>query len=97
MIFGDSVKPSHGYQVPDNGISVIASFQPDGKIKPLYFRYILEDKSEETIKVEVICEHEKRVGSSIVYDCRFEHWGCEKRIKLEYDYNLHYWRIDKAG
>lgn len=84
--------------IKTDGISVIASFRPDGKIMPLYFRYILDSGEQVTYKILKVKELGSPFANVLInrYECTFEHWGYMKTIRLEYAYREHYWRIAKA-
>ena len=72
------------------GIPVIASFNADGRIRPLYFQY--EGK---TLALSVITE--KKMSSMIIYNCSYSDDDFSGQIELTYWIQHHTWTINKRG
>lgn len=70
-------------------VSVIASFDTDGHIKPLYVRV-----DEESLKV-VSCWMKPAFVSSCTYQCKVEDHGVLKPLVLTYHMNESVWSIPK--
>lgn len=98
MEFMSTAQYCDGNQIPYNGISVIATFRPDGKIMPLYFRYTLDSGEQMTYKILSAKDLGRPFAGVQInrYECTFEHWGYLKTIRLEYVYRDHYWKIAKT-
>ena len=77
------------------GIDIIAAFNPQGEIKPVYMR--LEDESHmpKTYKLEIIDnKSEKYSGiNSILYCCSFLQENIKKEVKVRYYIDSHKWAV----
>ena len=68
-------------------VPVIASFSPEGKVKPLYLKW--DGESVEILGYKIRCEHERE----IVYECVYEQSGLEKNVILYFNLRDHAWFV----
>ncbi|WFR56350.1 hypothetical protein QA584_22455 [Anaerocolumna sp. AGMB13025] len=76
--------------------SVIASFNPAGKIKPLYFQYKDFYGDNTNIKIErVLSSKEETIDTLpvITYSCQANVQSRTLQCKLRYHISEHYWEI----
>lgn len=76
-------------------VPVIASYNTQGKCRPLYFEYRHPDGVAETCHVDKVisCDHTGIFGSS--YRCAVTVCGCRKYVELYYHSDSGRWTIHK--
>lgn len=77
-------------------INVIAAFNPDGEIKPLYFQII---ENEEKVCVKIIDHQEITEGvnhsAHCVFKCKYEHYGTFQTATILFYMRNHTWYLQK--
>jgi hypothetical protein len=76
--------------------SVIASFNPAGKIKPLYFQYKDFYGDNTNIKIESVLSSKEEIIDNlpvITYSCQANIQNRKLLCKLQYHISEHYWEI----
>lgn len=68
-------------------VPVIASFSPDGKVRPLYLKW--DGESVKILGCKIRREHEW----AILFECVYEQYGLEKNIILYFNLRDHAWFI----
>lgn len=66
-----------------NTVSVIANFNPEGKIKPEYFKFVNADQSEKTIKIDSI-KYTKEYDNRISFCCIYTIYGKQREVMLTF-------------
>lgn len=82
--------------IPRRPINVIASFNKDGKIMPLYFQ-ITEDGENHSIKI-IDCQKPFDDSQSTVsnsFKCQYEFNGLNRWVILTYFFRNHTWYLDE--
>lgn len=70
-------------------VEVIVSHAQDGRLKPLYFKYIEKDESRHTIKIEIVHSLKEKDGT-FEYYCR----GTNLDFHVSRDFILVYFILD---
>lgn len=75
-------------------VSVIINFSKDGKMLPLYIRWINNDESEETLKVDSV-KYTKDIDGGITYCCYVIRNGWRKEVNLTFYVKECLWVLNK--
>lgn len=81
--------------IPRQPVNVIASFNQDGKIMPLYFQ-ITENGENHSIKI-ISCQKPFDDSQSTVsnsFRCQYEFNGMIRWVRLTYFFRNHTWYLD---
>lgn len=75
-------------------VTVIVNFAPDGRMLPIYLRWINHDESEETLKVDGV-KYTKDIEGGITYCCYVTRNGWRKEVNLTFYVKEHIWLLAK--
>lgn len=81
--------------IPRQPINVIASFNKDGKIMPLYFQ-IAEDGEKLIMKIIDFQEIKDDIKNDVhaVFKCKYEHYGIIQTVTLRFYSRNHTWYLE---
>jgi hypothetical protein len=75
-------------------VTVMVNFAKDGKMLPIYLRWINTDKSEETLKIDSV-KSTKEIKGGTSYCCYITHNGWRKMIILTFYTMQHVWVMER--
>lgn len=74
-------------------VTVIVNFAPDGRMIPIYLRWINHDESEDTLKIDGVVSTKDFVGG-IAYCCYITVNGWRRQIILKFYVKEHIWTME---
>lgn len=75
-------------------VTVMVNFAPDGKMLPIYLRWINADESEETLKIDGV-KSTKEVKGGTSYCCYVIKNGWRKQVTLTFYIKEHVWTMER--
>lgn len=94
MIFNYSLTHKHNPNYyGDQPIAVVANFSKDGRVIPIYFRYVSPDCSEYNYRIHGI-RHIKDKHDGFSFCCVFHNGDMEQQVILTFKYKECIWLLD---
>ena len=94
MIFNYSFAYNHTNNFSGNQtVAVVANFAVDGRFMPIYFRFVSDDSSENTYKINGI-KYSRDKHDSILFYCLITNEGIQHQVILSFYYKDCLWKLE---
>lgn len=77
-------------------IPVIASYNPLGECRPLYFQLQNDDGSNNTISIDKVLSSKKNSIFGMIYHCAVTIAGCRQYVTMHYHCQSGQWSVKKS-
>ena len=94
MIFNYSLAYKHNTNASiQQPVAVITNFSVDGRFVPIYFRYISDDSSESTIKIDGI-KYTKDKHDGVSFCCVISNGSLQQLVMLSFNFLKCLWVLE---